>query len=327
MGLRIACYICQRITNALMFMYRRLSFEGVNYLDDLGAVETRDKAWTAFATLGKLLKDLGVWEALSKAAEPSTFMTFLGVRCDSEKFLLSITEERLSEITQLVTGWLDKETAFLRETQSLAGKLNFVCSTVRAGRVFVSRILTFLRGFNGQMGQQKVSEELRADLLWWRKFLGEYNWVTMFPNLRWTKPDEIVSTDSCLTGCGGWANGDYFHCKFPGFVLNQELTINELECLAVVMAIKLCHGKLLNRNVLMYCDNASTVQVVNKGNAKHPFTQRCLRELVWITARHNIWVKMCFVAGVDNRLSDYLSCFHLHKWFRAAFYEETKHSR
>ena len=70
MGLRIACYICQRITNALMYIYYKQNYEGINYLDDLGAAEVRRLAWAAFLALGKLLKDLGIWEAENKASPP-----------------------------------------------------------------------------------------------------------------------------------------------------------------------------------------------------------------------------------------------------------------
>ena len=48
MGLRIACYICQRITNALIYIYKHLGYEGINYLDDLGAAEILNKAWHTF---------------------------------------------------------------------------------------------------------------------------------------------------------------------------------------------------------------------------------------------------------------------------------------
>ena len=221
MGLRIACFICQRITNALIYLFRRLSYEGINYLDDLGAAELCNRAWEAFLALGSLLSRLGIAEAEGKASEPSEIMTFLSVSCNSWLFTLEITQDRLREILDLVHFWLHKSEASLQEVQSLAGKLNFVCSTVRAGRVFVSRILGFLRLFQGKPGVRKVSEDLKADLRWWSKFLLQFNGVTMFPELRWVAPDRLFSTDSCLSGCGGWSEGEFFHTVFPPFVLKQ----------------------------------------------------------------------------------------------------------
>ena len=126
MGLCIACYICQRITNSLMFAYKRLSYEGINYLDDLGAAEVQALAEKAFQVLGEMLAKLGIWEPPSKASPPSTVLVFLGVRCDSVKFTLEITQDRLAEITGNLNHWLTKEWATLKEVQSLAGKLNFM---------------------------------------------------------------------------------------------------------------------------------------------------------------------------------------------------------
>ena len=198
MGLWIACSICQRITNVLMFIYKRLSFEGINYLDDLGAAEFRNKAWQAFYVLGNLLRDLGIWEAEVKASPPSEIMVFLGVTCNSRTFTLEITKDRLEELVHLIKSWLSKRVATLRGVQSLAGKL--VCSTVRSGRVFMICILNFLRSFGGKPGRRHITVEMVKDLQWWNAFLREFNGVTMFPELRWLPPDALISTDSCLSG-------------------------------------------------------------------------------------------------------------------------------
>ena len=325
MGLRIACFICQRITNALMYIYHKQKYEGINYLDDLGAAEIRRLAWAAFLALGKLLKDLGIWEAENKASPPAPVMTFLGVECDAKLQILRITLDRLSELRKLLESWTIKKSASLRQVQSLAGKLNFVCSTVRAGRVFLTRIFEFIASFEGTSGVRPITEEFRRDINWWRSFIVKFNGITMFPEQRWFAPDRVFSTDSCLAGCGGWGNGEFFHCEFPVAVIKQyKLTINELECWAIVIAIKIWQAKLHNKNLLLHCDNTSTVEVVNKGRARNPFTQTCLREIAWITANCNCWVKVCFLPGVQNRISDSLSRWHLDDMYAQRFHAETK---
>ena len=102
MGLRIACYICQRITNALIYIYKRLGYEEINYLDDLGVAEIWNKAWLSFRVLGELLEKLCIWEAENKASPPAVCMTFLGIECDSETFTLRITKDRLEEIMKIL---------------------------------------------------------------------------------------------------------------------------------------------------------------------------------------------------------------------------------
>lgn len=48
----------------------------------------------------------------------------------------------------------------LREVQSLVGKLNFVACCVKPGRIFISRILIFLREFKGGKSSLRIPDEL-----------------------------------------------------------------------------------------------------------------------------------------------------------------------
>ena len=58
----------------------------------------------------------------------------------------------------------------------------------------------------------------------------------------WTSPDREWSTDACDKGCRGFSNGEYFHARFPQrVILDPDIHINELECLAIVVALK-CWG-------------------------------------------------------------------------------------
>ena len=38
------CYIAQRISSALMYIFKRLSFEGLNYIDNLAAAKVPHRA-------------------------------------------------------------------------------------------------------------------------------------------------------------------------------------------------------------------------------------------------------------------------------------------
>ena len=67
---------------------------------------------------------------------------------------------------KILEQWEGKSRASLCETKSLTGKLNFVCYTVQSGRVFLLRILNFLREFKGQAGSKYITAELRRDIFW-----------------------------------------------------------------------------------------------------------------------------------------------------------------
>ncbi len=67
-----------------------------------------------------------------------------------------------------------------------------------------------------------VSCEFLKDIQWWSKFVVQYNVISMVPMTDWSKPDEILASDACLVGAGGWFNGKYFHCSFPEFIQAQS---------------------------------------------------------------------------------------------------------
>ena len=224
-GLRIACYIAQRISNVLMYIYKQLSYEGINYLDDLAAAEYARLAKRAFDVLGKILLDLGVWESLAKACEPNTVMVFLGVWFDTINLMLSIVPDRVVALKKELSYWAVGKRATLKEVQSLLGKLNFKAATVRSGRVFLARIINFIKDFKTH--QKKLSQELMGDIFWWREFMETYNGVSMIPEIRWCCPDAEISPDSCLSACRGWNKGKYFHARFPiKWLEDPELSIN-----------------------------------------------------------------------------------------------------
>ncbi|VDI65035.1 DnaJ homolog subfamily C member 10 [Mytilus galloprovincialis] len=81
----------------------------------------------------------------------------------------------------------------------------------------------------------RVSRLIKSkDILWWKIFLPLYNGVSMMLIEEWSKPDEIFSSDACMTGCGGMFKEHFFHVEFPDAIVNEQLHINALEMLTVV---------------------------------------------------------------------------------------------
>lgn len=144
-GLRSAAFLCQRLTSAVKHICQMLSIFIVNYLDDLAGAECKDSAWRTYRELGKVLEFCGLEQSVEKACEPSTKMVFIGILFDSENLTLTVTSDRLLEIKMLVIEWLNFETATLKQLQSLIGKLNFVAHCVKPARIFISRLLNWLR--------------------------------------------------------------------------------------------------------------------------------------------------------------------------------------
>ena len=118
----------------------------------------------------------------------------------------------------------------------------------------------------------------------------KFDRITIMPPVGWDVPDKIFSTDSSLKRCRGWSeNGlEAFHATYPRHIKeNKKIHINELELLAFVVAIKLFGDKLEDKNVLAFCDNQVSVDIVNSGAASNEFSQACLREICYLMGKRN----------------------------------------
>jgi len=210
-GLRSAAMACQRTTNAISYIHAAQGYDCVNYIDDFGGAETPDEAEQAFQSLGSTFQHLGLAESVEKATPPCTNMTFLGIGYDTLKMTKSVTQERLADTLLELDVWLGKKRATKQEIQVLLGKLAFVAICVQPGRVFLSRIITTLKGLRRQHHRTRLSSDFKKDVRWWRTFLPEFNGTSLIKDpSRRTLPD-TPTTDACLTGCGGTFNRQYFH--------------------------------------------------------------------------------------------------------------------
>ena len=330
MGLRSASVCCQRSTMAVGYIFEK-EHDGivVVYLDDFNGIVAPglQEACQKFLALAKLLKSLGLEEAANKAISPACQCTILGVYFDTEKMTMEVTADRLKEITNLTEHWLTHSKITKRELQKLLGKLQFVCKCIRQGRVFLARLLNFLRSFSSSQNSVKVLPvSAKRDINWFYCFISVYNGVSIIPPTEWEAPDFTIATDACLVGCGGTCGDYYFHSGFPENIKKLELHISELELLSVIVAIKLWSSQCVGKKMTILCDNEASVYAINSGRVKDAFMESALRELAYVTALGQCEIRAFHIAGVTNRLPDMLSRWDLDEKFSKSFLAETKDS-
>ena len=142
MGCRSAPYLCQMTTNTIRHFMADLTYVIYIYIDDFMSLDYMDCAWKSYNTLGNLLRDLGVNEAIDKAVPPSHIIEFLGVTFDLLRMLLILPQDKMDQINILLKQWHRKTRMKRKELQSIAGKLQFASVCVRPGRVFITRLYT-----------------------------------------------------------------------------------------------------------------------------------------------------------------------------------------
>ena len=77
MGLSNSAFICQQVTDMIMYIFKQEGYDGTNYLDDLAAAELLELAQQAYQILADILVACGAQETEVKAIPPSTCMLFL----------------------------------------------------------------------------------------------------------------------------------------------------------------------------------------------------------------------------------------------------------
>jgi hypothetical protein len=285
---------------------------GVNYLDDLAAAEVWSKAWSAYYTLGQVIDEAGIMESLSKDCPPDTSMQFLGVLVDTLNMTLSVTPERLSELCILLDKWKSMLSATRKELQSLIGKLSFVAACVRPGRTFLARLFSAMK-VTPDIGKHPIPDSVYKDLNWWSTFLPCYNGVSMMAMDEWSHPDEIFSSDACMTGCGAWlfSSREYFKCRFPDSIMCSTNHISQLEIITMMVACKVWGSRWKGKRILAKCDNEASVRVVNSGRSNgDSFMMSCTREIAYHAALKEFEFRVTHLEGKKNGISDILSRWH-----------------
>jgi hypothetical protein len=138
----------------------------------------------------------------------------------------------------------------------------------------------------------------------------------------WSHPDNILESDAFLGGCGGWFldRREYFHVVFPSHVLNQNININQLELLVVMVCVTLWNTHLFKKQILIKCDNQSVVMVLNSGSTRDLFMQTCLREILFFAAKFHFEIRAIHFPGVENRVADLLSRWHMNCSYKEEFF-------
>ena len=173
--------------------------------------------------------------------------------------------------------------------------------------MFFSRILTILKPAYQTNSDVLITSDMKKDLVLWVLFLCDYNRMSCMPDNVWSRPDEIFSSDSCLSGCGACLSMHFFHFELPDFIVQQGCYINQLELYAILIAVREWAPFFENKNILVYCDNQTSVQVLHHGCVNCTFMKRCLREMRFHSAKFNFRIRAVYLKGINNRISDSLS--------------------
>ena len=317
-GLRHGASACQRTTEAIAAIVEEdVAADTLPYIDDTAGIAYPVAAWLHYETLISTISRLGLEPAMDKCAAPSTQMVWIGVTYDTIRMTMAIVPEKVEEALEACRTLLQKEMVSLWELQSLVGKILHASKCTTGAKVFASRLLDLVSVARFRK-MVRLSEEARADLAWFGAFLHAFNGITLM------KPEvaqRVVHVDSCLGGGGGGlCDGlGYYKIKYPNSITRWGFSINALECLNALIAIRLWMKEWAGLTVLIFVDNWATVCALNSGRAQDPVMRGALREVWWLAAMADVNVIVRHKPGSEMETADTLSRASLSESCRARF--------
>lgn len=318
-GAKRAPGIFHRLTQAVRRMMLRRGFESVVYLDDFLLIcPTEEKCAEGLNILLQLLRGLGFAIAWDKLVSPTTCLTFLGIKIDSARKVLSLPEDKVKDMSVLLASFKQKKRASLKQLQQLAGKLAWFSRVIFMGRTYLQRVLNIMLPLKRANHKVLLTTEFQQDIKWWIGFMNSFNFKHMVPMINKTV---TLESDSCSHGAGVLIrNFDWLHVNWKrDYPAVANMHINVKEAMSVVAGIYRWAPLLQDSLVVIETDNVYTKAVINKGACRNEFLMGHLRNLGWLSAMYNFKLHCKHVSGICNYLADSLSRVndrgHMLYWF------------
>ena len=244
----------------------------------------------------------------SKVTAPDTMVKFLGIKIDTVARTLSIDEERLIEVKQLVAQCLVQRVITKRQLLSVIGKLAFAARVVRVGRAFIGRLIDAAKSVKYLHYKVRLNIAAMEDLCWWRDCVEEFNGVSMLPP-PWDDDTAVsVYSDASNLAMGAYFHPDWFSTPYVGSLARATSnSINWRELFAALAALLTWAPRLAGKNVYFHIDNQSVVFALKKHYSPVTSMMALIRTWCLTIVRYNINPRPIYISTTDNVDADDLS--------------------
>jgi len=311
MGCSSSCKIFESLSTAMEWIARtKLGIPQIlHILDDFLIIgESTSACQAKLQRFLHFCEDIGVPMAPEKTEGPSPVLTFAGIELDCIRFEARLPQEKVDKCIEGIKNARGRNKITLRNLQSLIGSLNFACSVIVPGRVFLRRMINLTIGKNNPHHYIRLTKEIQQDLHIWEIFFQSFNGKSFFLEEAWATSCQLrFYTDAAksqgygiIFGCH-WAYGEW-----PDeWKTNRDISF--LEFFPIVVGLSMWCHTLRNKRVLFMTDNESVVHVINKQTSRDTYLLSLIRKMVFICLRNNILFRAKHIPGIQNGLADSLS--------------------
>ena len=345
----ISCSHFQRLSNGLKHIIERLSgrrFRVTNYLDDFLFIDISQELCNQMVrNFLQLCGYINFPVALEKTEWATHRLTFLGILIDGLNKCISVPESKREQALCSLNQFILRKKATVRELQSLAGTLNFLCKAIPPGRVFTKRMyakfsfdheLSRHGGINKGLPRKRsqlkphhhvrLDSEFKNDCRVWEIFL---NYTTVvnrpfvdFKNSQVTSEEIDFYSDASLNsrlGFGCYFPPDWSFGRWePGWIRSCKPSIAYVELFALCASVFMWEKRLINSRVTVFCDNKSVRDMVNANTSKCRNCMYLLRLLTMSNLKFNRKLTVKYIKTTENTCADELSRMKFGLFFKHA---------
>ena len=207
MGCSSSCQIFEDLSTAMEWVGKnKLQIPNiVHILDDFLIIDkSLDTCGTKLNRFLQFCHELGVPMAEEKTVGPAHVLTFAGIELDCLKHEARLPREKVEKCREVIIQFLSRKKVTLKELQSLIGLLNFACSIIKPGRVFLRRLINLTIGVVRPMYFIRLTLKVKNDLRIWQQFLTSFNCQSLFLEEVWTPIRRPFLLHGCRTIMRFW---------------------------------------------------------------------------------------------------------------------------
>ena len=257
-----------------------------------------------------------------KTVGPTTELEYLGIILDTVRMESRLPLDKLTRIRDMLDRYANCKTCTKRELLSLLGHLQYAARVVVPGRSFVSHLIQLSTTVQKLHHRVKLNKPCQMEMQMWARFLQSWNGVSMFLDETDTLAcDMELYTDASMKGFAGYCQGQWFQSHWPDALtqeLKDELSMSFMELYPIVVSAILWDKSWKGKRIRFNCDNAATVQIINKGRSRSAAIMTLMRHLTFRAATGNYIVLGTWLPGMTNGIADALSHFEQERFRRLA---------
>ena len=230
---------------------------------------------------------------------------------------IRLPAEKLQQVKELLRSWGQRKKCTKRELLSLIGLLAFASKVVKPGRIFLRRLIDLSTTVTALDHYIYLNLDARADIDWWSRFLPEWHGVEIIHPTPITASDLHLFTDASDLGLGCVYGPHWVSAGWPEeWAPSHRCHINVRELFAVWAAVYTWGDHWTNKQVVIFSDNQTTIDVWQSGTCTDPLIMKIIRAIFFHAAKRNLNLILSYVPGKENIDADLLSRFQVKQFLQ-----------